>query len=108
MNLWAKKGGTSAYYPADDTTGLMAQMDSIASELIPCEYTVENEIADPELVLVKIDESGRPFNDPDGWTLGADKKTITLTGGSCDMLRDGGSHDLNITVECEKVVIILQ
>ena len=105
MNTWADEGGTGSHYPADDTDSLLAQMDTIAADLVPCEYTLEETVPDPTYVRVQIDLVSKPYDDPDGWTLGDDDLTITLHGASCDLLRDGDSHDLKITVECEAVII---
>ncbi len=106
MDTWADEGGTGAHYPADDTASLLEQMGTIAADLVPCEYTLEDTVPDPAYVRVRIDGISKPYNDLlDGWTLEGDNKTITLTGAACDTLRDGGSHDLKITVECQKVII---
>ena len=40
------------------------------------------------------------------YDLRADGQKVQLEGASCDKLRDGGTHTLQITVECEPVVII--
>jgi hypothetical protein len=106
MNTWADEGGTGSHYAADDTDTLLAQMDTIAADLVPCEYTLVDTVVDPTYVRVRIDTVSKPYNNlTDGWTLGSDSKTITLNGLACDTLRDGGSHDLKITVECQKVII---
>ena len=108
MNSWAELGGTSEYYPAEDTTGLLEQMQTIATELVPCEYVLESPVADPEFVRVQIDEVSRPYNKEGGWLLGEDNRTVTLVDESCNDLRAAGDHDLTITVECEKVIIFVE
>lgn len=108
MDQWATNGGTSVYYPASNSDGLIAQMDTIKTGLIPCDYTLEKEIVDPALVRVQIDGQSRPYNEANGWILGADKKSITLIEGSCDKVRDGQPHEIAISVECEPVIVVLE
>jgi len=109
MNTWASEGGTGTHYPADDTASLLAQMSTIAADLVPCDYTLEEAVTDPSYVRVQIDGVSKAYdNAPDGWSLGADKRTITLKGAACDTLRDGEIHELAITVECEEVIVIVE
>ncbi len=106
MDTWADEGGTGTHYAANTENTLLTQMGTIAAGLAPCEYTLEDTVPDPEYVRVRIDGVSKPYNNlADGWTLGDDDKTITLNGAACDLVRDGGSHNLKITVECEKVIL---
>jgi hypothetical protein len=100
MDGWAEVGGTGTSFAADNTAALIQQMDTIKAALIPCEYTLNEEVVDPAYVSVKIDDGQPSYDSPDGWSLGADNKTITLNGASCDLLRNGVAHDLAVTVEC--------
>ena len=100
MDGWAEAGGSGTSFAADNATALIQQMDTIKAALIPCEYTLNDEVVDPDYVSVKIDDNSHIYNDPNGWSLGADNKTITLGGSSCDLLRNGDAHDLAVTVEC--------
>ncbi len=100
MDGWAAVGGTGSSFAADNTSALIQQMDTIKAALIPCEYTLNKEVTDPAYVSVKIDSDQPAYDSPNGWTLGADKKTITLQGAACSFLRNGDAHDLSVTVEC--------
>lgn len=107
MDGWAGVGGTGTHYAANDTQTLLDQMATIRSALVPCDYTLESPVSDTGYVSVKIDGVGKAFGDTgDGWTLGADDKTITLEGAACATLRDGGAHDLEVTVECDRVIVL--
>lgn len=57
------------------------------------------------MVLVTVGGRQRNFNQSnDGWTLGADNQTVTLTGAACDDVRNGMLF--MVTVTCDQVVPI--
>ena len=105
LNQWAALGGTQSAYAADDTTSLLEQMSAISGGLISCSYTLEQPVADPKFVRVRIDGESIPFAESNGWSLSEDDTTISLEGTSCDLLQDGGIHTIDVAVECTIVVI---
>lgn len=95
------------YIDADDQETLNTEMSSILSSLVPCDYELSSEVSDPEFVRVTIDDIDRPLEDgPEGWTLGDDKKTILLGQQVCDALQTAGDHTIDVTVECERVIVV--
>jgi len=101
MNGFAMHGGTDHQLPVEDEASLLSTLTGIAAQLVPCDYKLSAEVLDPSYVRVTLD--GQQVNLGDGWTLGADKKTITL-GSACEVLRDAKPHNLHITLECTQVV----
>lgn len=104
MGTMATRGGTPHFYPAEEQTELLAAFDEIASIIVSCDYA----LAQPPprvdaFVRVRVDGGDVPRG-ADGWT--RDAKTIHLEGATCEKLRNGGSHTLEIVVECEPVQVI--
>ena len=108
MNTWATNGGTGSYYPAENTEELLAQMATIKSELIPCNYKLASAIDDPKMVRVQIDGDSLPYNQENGWVLGDDRTSVTMQNDACNRLRDGADHGVDITVECEEVIVLVE
>ena len=108
MNTWAANGGTGSYYPAENTEELLAQMATIKSELIPCNYKLEAAIEDPKMVRVQIDGESLPYNHEKGWILGENSLSVTMQTSACQKLRDGADHTVDITVECEEVIVYVE
>ncbi len=108
MNTWAANGGTGSFYPAENTEELLAQMATIKSELIPCNYKLASAIDDPKMVRVQIDGDSLPYNHENGWMLGDDRTSVTMQNNACDRLRDGADHTVDITVECEEVIVLVE
>ncbi|MDB4986014.1 MAG: hypothetical protein JWN04_1192, partial [Myxococcaceae bacterium] len=107
MDGFAMHGGTDKYYPVEDEQTLVAELTRIAGALVPCEFELTGEISDPSYVRVEID--GKTYSYGIDWTIDpSDNKKIVLDpmGGACPTLRDAKLHDLNITRECEVVMVI--
>ena len=105
LNQWAELGGTNAAYAVDDSSSLLAEMSAISGGLISCSYTLEQPLKDPKYVRVQIDGESKPYNETDGWSLSDDNTALTLDGASCERLRDGSMHTINVAVECTIVII---
>jgi von Willebrand factor type A domain len=103
MDGFASHGGTGKQLPVEDEKSLLDTMTSIAGKLVSCEYRLMHEVNNPAYVRVTVD--GEQYDLGTGWTLGEDKKTITL-GSACDKLRDAKVHDLRITLECDPVYVM--
>ncbi|MDB4987451.1 MAG: putative secreted protein [Myxococcaceae bacterium] len=103
MDGFAKHGGTGKQLPVEDEASLLATLTNVAGQLVSCDYTLSSVVEDPSFISVALD--GTPYYLGTGWTLGADKKTITL-GSACDKLRDAQSHLLQIALECSQVIAI--
>lgn len=102
----ARRGGTGdmAHRPVEDEASLTTEFQSIAMNAVSCTYVLNEEVKDAAFVLVKLNGTQINLDEPDGWSLGADKISVTLTGASCNTLQDGNTNLLDISVECDIVV----
>jgi hypothetical protein len=105
LDLWAELGGTDHCYPTEDTASFLEQMSLISGGLISCSYELDSKVADPDYVRVEVDGVTLPYDEPDGWSLSDDNKTITIEGESCKIIQDGETHSINVAVECSMVVV---
>ncbi|MET0284410.1 MAG: vWA domain-containing protein [Polyangiales bacterium] len=104
MNQLAQVGGTDRYYEVQNQQDLSAAFAEITKDIVRCEYELAEEPDDPSYVRVTIDGETVELNAADGWLL--DGKKITLQSGSCDILKDGANHALQVKVECDPVIYL--
>jgi hypothetical protein len=104
MDAMAQHGGTGHFYPAEGETELVAALTEITQSVVSCDFALEN---DPprgdEYIHVTIDGEDVSPGDQ-GWTRA--ERVVRLRGAACDKLRDGGTHALEIVVECEPVIVL--
>ncbi len=103
LSEFARHGGTDDYHPVQNEAELLAEFDKISDEVVSCTYELEDEPQDPSYVDVRLDDEQLALNDANGWKI--DGKTLSLQGGSCAKLQDGGKHSLSVQVRCEVVVV---
>jgi Mg-chelatase subunit ChlD len=103
MDQLAQHGGTEHYYAVENEQQLQEQFAKITAGLASCDFELDQVPDDPTRVKVVMD--GRQINLNDaltqGWVL--DGKTIKLQPGACQLIRDGESHNVAVTVECSYV-----
>lgn len=103
MDTMAVHGGTGQYYRAESQPELLAALNTIATSVVSCDFALER---DPprgdEFIHVTIDGKDIPASDQ-GWTREA--RVIRMRGPACELLRDGGTHKIEIVVECEPVQV---
>jgi hypothetical protein len=66
---------------------------------VTCDYLLENEV-DPAFVRVELDGELVNLDDPDGWRLRQDERTVSLQGKACEKLRTGKDHTFSVVVQC--------
>jgi hypothetical protein len=101
----ASRGGTgeTKHRLVTDEEQLVKDLEEISRSLVSCKYALAEAPADPAYVRVQIDGKSYPFSDQ-GWQL-VDDKTIELRGEACTLLQDSKDHSVQITVECEPVIV---
>lgn len=104
LDEMARRGdtGDTMHRAVEDEASLIAELERITKNAVSCTYKLNKPVTDPRYVRVQID--GKSYAFGSGWSL-SDDKTITLES-ACAVLRDGAAHGLEITVECEPVVVI--
>ncbi len=106
LDLMAGAGATgeTTHRSVDSGADLSAALEQVAARVISCSQKLEKPVADPSYVLVTVDGTPRAFgNASDGWTLGADDQTVTLTGTACNELQTGAR--VEVEVQCAPVVV---
>ncbi len=112
LDMMAQAGGTGRdqHIVASDGAELERALAEIAGSVLPCSYELDE--APPSLGFVQVTLNGEMLGHetvtPErGWRLVGDR-TIELTGGACDLVRDVSlSREVKITVECEPVDVNL-
>lgn len=106
LDEMAKRGGTgdTMHRSVEDEASLAKTLESIAGNTLSCRFTLDEAPKDPTFVRVEVDGAPVNYNDPNGWKLDTDGKTIVLQGTACQTIQNGiGTHVLNVVVACEPV-----
>jgi von Willebrand factor type A domain len=101
LTQFAMHGGTGDFHPVKDAASIVEQFTKITASVASCSYTLDKKPHDPTYVLVKLDKQQLDLDKPDGWTI--DGQNVTIQGASCTKLKDGATHQLVVTVECDPV-----
>ncbi|MET0339968.1 MAG: vWA domain-containing protein [Polyangiales bacterium] len=107
LDMMAAAGGTGAktHRSVDSGSDLQIAIEEIASRAVSCSYKLDKAVSDPSYVLVQVKGKTRAYgNGADGWALGPDMQTITLTGAACDAVQDGAGF--TVEVVCSPVTVI--
>jgi len=92
--------GDTAHRPINDQASLAKEFEQIAGGATSCDYLLDNVQQDPKFVRVELDGQTLNYDDPNGWRLRQDNRTVSLQGSACDTLRSGVDHEFRVTVEC--------
>jgi hypothetical protein len=90
----------------DNEAALVAAFQAIAGTAISCDFKLDEAPPDPSYVLVKVGNQPVRYNDPDGWQLSADKRTLTLQGKACTDLSRVEGTAVSVQVQCTIVQAI--
>jgi hypothetical protein len=102
LTQMAMHGGTDMYYPVQNADSLNTAFSSISQKVVTCSFDFKDDVSDTRLIHVTLDATTLKPDDPDGWTISG--KTVTVQGASCTTLQAGGSHRVEIVLECEPVI----
>jgi hypothetical protein len=106
LDMMAAAGGTgdTMHRSVSTAADLSKTFDEIAGRALSCSYKLEMPVEDPTYVRVTVAGAKPKFeNSADGWTLGTDKQTVTLTGAACDTVQAGAVF--KVEVDCEPVFV---
>lgn len=91
------------YYQALNPDQLVAAFDEIINSFVSCTFTIDGQIlGDPCEGTVLLD--GEPIECTDGWNA-TDDSTIELLGETCESLKDGEPHTVEVVFPCDSVYI---
>jgi hypothetical protein len=99
--------GDTQHRPVENRDNLVQEFEEIAGVAVSCEFVLDEAVDDPSKVLVTLDGEKLTVNEPDGWTISADNRKVTVQGSACTTLQSGGDHKLLVQVKCEVVDPIL-
>jgi len=104
MDDMASHGGTGKHYAVDDTQTLLTAFRDVAISVAPCSFELDAPPPGPEFVRVLLDGVDLSL-DAAGFAID-DQTKIRLLGASCEVMRDGKPHTVEVLVECEPVRLI--
>jgi len=106
LDKMAAAGGTgeTKHHSVESGNDLAQVFAELAGRAKSCSFQLAATV-DPKFVLVTVGKKPRKLNNqPDGWVLGGDKKTVTLTGTACEDAQKGQLFE--VEVQCEPVMVI--
>ena len=107
LDRMAAAGGTGEkkHRSVESGSQLTSAFEELAGRAISCSYELEAAVSDTTRVLVTVDDEPRAYGRAsDGWTLGPDGRTVTLTGAACDAAQRGAIFSIEVT--CDPIVVI--
>jgi hypothetical protein len=102
LDQMATAGGTgqSKHRSVESGADLTAVFEDIAGRAVSCSYTLEAPVDDHDFVVVTVNGKKRDYQAPnDGWSLGPDHQTVTVTGAACDEVRKGATFGVQVVCE---------
>jgi hypothetical protein len=106
LDKMAAAGGTgdTKHHSVESGADLTQVFAELAGRAQSCSFALSATV-DPQFVLVSVGKKPRKFgNEADGWVLGGDKKTVTLTGTACTDAQKGQLFE--VEVQCDPVTVI--
>jgi hypothetical protein len=95
--------GEDTHRSVESAEDLAATFDELAANATTCSYQLSEEV-DARFVLVRVGGTQRNYNQPDGWKLGSDKRTVTLQGKACEDAKAGKVFE--VEVSCDPIIAI--
>jgi Mg-chelatase subunit ChlD len=107
LDRMAQAGGTGdkQHHAIEDGNSLLTEFQKIAGAAASCELVLNMVPANPSFVQVKLDDQQINLNDPNGWTISADRRRVTLQGNACSAVAGKEHHQVSVRVLCEPVVL---
>jgi hypothetical protein len=104
LTQFAQAGGTTDFFPATSPDALTQALTTIVGTVASCDFTMAESPPDPTNLGVYLDSTTKVPQDPaEGYSLGADKLTVTLHGSYCDKIKDGTFKFVQVFFGCPGV-----
>jgi len=107
LDRMAAAGGTGdkKHRSVESGSELTRAFEELTGRALSCSYELSAPVDDASRVLVTVDGKPRALDrTADGWTLGGDRRTVTLTGAACDAAQRGAQFAIEVV--CEPVLVI--
>lgn len=96
--------GDKTHRAVDNEAGLTAAFRDIAGIAVGCAFNLSMRPLDWDHVSVNLAGAPLQAGDADGWSLGADGRTLSIQGSACDLLSNGVDEPvLEVGVRCAVV-----
>lgn len=96
--------GETTHRSVENGADLVKTFQEIVDRAVSCSFKLEASMVDPTYVLITTAGQPRAFQTQNGWTLGVDKRTVTLSGAACESIRGGAA--ISVEVQCTPVVLL--
>ena len=100
LDTFAEAGGTDKSYPATSPQALADALSAISQVVANCSFTLTTAPKSTSDIAVYLDGAIAPSTD---WTYTASSQTVTLTGSSCDAIKNGTSKIVQVYFGCGEV-----
>jgi hypothetical protein len=101
LDNFAQAGGTNKYYPATSPADLTTALGTIAGQVASCVFKMGAAPPDPNNIGVYLDKTTKvPSDGANGYTLGADNRTVTFNGSYCDRIKAGTNKLVQVFFGC--------
>jgi hypothetical protein len=100
LDNFAQAGGTGHYYPATSPQALTDAFSTISKAVTTCTFTSPTSPPDVNNVAVYLDKNLVQKDNANGWSFGANDKTIVLNGSSCAKITSGAASNVQILYGC--------
>lgn len=99
----ARAGGTDHYYPATSAAELASALAAISKAVLSCTFTIDEPPAGSDAGNLAVYADGALLaKDPsNGWSLGDTPRTLLLNGPTCDRVKSGDVHQVQVLFGCE-------
>jgi hypothetical protein len=106
LDQMAALGGTgeTTHRSVESGADLVKTFQEIVDRAVSCSFKLETAMVNPAYVLITTAGEPRGFQNQNGWTLGVDMKTVTLSGAACDSIRSGAP--ITVEVLCSPVILL--
>lgn len=104
--------GKAPYYTVSAADGKTAQtqlasaIEASLAQTRSCTFNMDAQVkGDASLGTLTLDGNPLPYGDPNGWTLGADLTSVTISGTACDGWKKNGGK-INVVFPCKLVPVV--
>jgi Mg-chelatase subunit ChlD len=100
LDNFAQAGGTGQYYAATSAEELANALVSISKTVASCSFAMSQSPPDSNNVAVYLDGKLLNMDPSNGWSFGANSKTVILNGTSCESVQSGEASKVQVLFGC--------
>jgi hypothetical protein len=101
LDSFAAAGGTTNYFPATSPQALSDAFATISVAVTTCTFSLQTSPGqDPNNIAVYLDGKILTKDDANGWSYGANSKSVVINGTSCDAITAGTATNVQVLYGC--------